>query len=64
LIKPSGRFSTDFMEFPATSLQLKFQKYRIFGYFRVNLGTFFSFKMMIFAKNRPENTENGFLEFF
>ena len=32
----------DFMEFLATNPQLKFHKCCIFGYFRVNLGTFFS----------------------
>jgi len=38
----AGQFPADFMTFPAIKPQLKFQKYRIFGYFRANLGTFFS----------------------
>jgi hypothetical protein len=51
------------MAFPATNLQLKFHKYCIFGYFRAHLGTFI-FQNKTFAQNRPENTKNGFSEFF
>jgi hypothetical protein len=47
------------MAFSATELQLKFQKYRIFGYFKANLGTSF-FQNKIFAQNRPENIKIGF----
>ena len=62
LIEPSGQFVADFMAFSATNPQSKIHKYCIFGYFRVNLGTFF-FQNEIFAQNRPENTKNGFSKF-
>jgi hypothetical protein len=63
VIGPSGRFLADFMEFSATNPQLKFHKYCICGYFRVNLGTFF-FKMRFSPKIVLKTLKKVFQSFF